>query len=460
MQQTKAYSFDFTNICSEVMEGLASGVESNLCKPARGRPAGVGLCMLLTSTIRQKLFTLGSVEKHLKKISGVDLAASTVSRRLARVGESQLEAINKHLLGAVGNRSNNAEGYYGPYRLVGIDGTRFTLQNTEAILAKVPKGKCRRSLTEEAGEVAFPQIYASSLVELGPHNPLAVNVGADCECELELAWELIKQLGEDDMLIADRLYGVAWFLHQLYQTSPCAAMLLKVSASQTTREIEQLSDGSWIVEVDVRSRRRAADIIATHRVREIRYQITSTDAEGVRSTQSYRLWTNLMDCRTHPAKALIRLYNDRWEHEGYYRELKLDLKKHKYLNAQLVETARIEIYSMVWASALIARERQRVALLSQSDPSKDPVEIHRIRFASVREDMKMLCALQTQVGVVITSAQFEAIAENLAKDSADQCSPKRRRRSCPRKVRQNVKHWPKVRRRTESRDPIEVHVTS
>ena len=237
-------------------------------------------------------------------------------------------------------------------------------------------------------------------------------------------------------------------------------MLLKVSTSRTSREIEQLSDGSWIVEVDVRSRRRPADIMATHRVREIRYQITSTDADGKPSTQSYLLWTNLMDCKAGPAETLIRLYNDRWEHEGYYRELKLDLKKHKYLNAQLMETARIEIYSVVWASSLIARERQRVAPLSQSDPREEPVKMRRISFAGVREDMRMLCALQTQVGVVITVAQFEAIAENLAQENATYCSPKRRRRTCPRKIRQNVRHWPRIRKRTESGDPIEIHVTS
>lgn len=460
MQQTKAYSFDFSSICSGVRKGLAAVTPDTLGKRGRGRPAGVELCLLLASTIRQKLFTLGGVEKHLDKISGTRLAASTVSRRLARVDRSQLEAINQNLLGPIGNRRNNPEGYHGRHRLVGIDGTRFTLQNTEAILEKVPKSKCRRSLDEQSGEVAFPQIYASSLVELGPHNPLAVNVGTECESEMELGCELIKQLGEDDMLIGDRLYGVGWFLHQLIENSQCGAMLLKVSAAQTSREIEQLSDASWIVEVDVRSRRRPADIIATHRVREIRYQITSTDADGRRSTQSYRLWTNLMDCETSPAEALIGLYKDRWEHEGYYRELKLDLKKHKYLNAQLMETACIEIYAMVWASALIARERQRVALLSQSDPSEAPVEMRRISFANVREDMKTLCALQTQVGKVITEVQFKLIAENLAKDNAAYSSPKRRRRSCPRKVRQNVRHWPKVRERTESSDLIEVRLTS
>ena len=91
-----------SNICSRVRKGLASVAPVTLGKRGRGRPAGVDLCVLLASTIRQKLFTLGAVEKHLKNISGVDLAASTVSRRLARVDQSQLEAINQNLLGPTG----------------------------------------------------------------------------------------------------------------------------------------------------------------------------------------------------------------------------------------------------------------------------------------------------------------------------------------------------------------------
>lgn len=460
MQQTKTKSLDLSEICNQAHEALSPAASDISGKRGRGRPAGVELCSLLVSTIRQKLFTRGPVEEHLKKTTGKDLAGSTISRRLARTEASQLKAVSERLLGPIGDRQNNPEGYHGRYRLVGIDGTRFTLQNTEAITAKVPKSKCRRSLEDEAGEAAFPDIYASSLVELGPHNPLAVNVGVDCESELELAWDLLKELGKDDMLLGDRLYGVGWFLHQVLENSRCGALLLKVTGSQTSREVEQLDDGSWIVEVDVRSRKRPADIIATHRVREIRYQVTSTDAEGKRTTESYRLWTNLMDCETDPARTLIDLYNGRWEHEGYYRELKLELKKHKYLNAQLMETAHIEVLSMVWASALIARKRQRIAALGEPAPGEDCAAIRSISFALVQEDMRMLWTLQTQVGKVITIDQYQAIADNLSKDTAAYRSPKRRRRTCPRKVRQNVKHWPRVRQRTESNDPIEVSLST
>jgi hypothetical protein len=50
-------------------------------------------------------------------------------------------------------------------------------------------------------------------------------------------------------------------------------------------------------------------------VRIITAEITVTGADGTRYTASYRLATTLVDPRRHPAKALIGLYHERWEHE-------------------------------------------------------------------------------------------------------------------------------------------------
>jgi hypothetical protein len=426
-------------------------------KNRRGRRAGVSLGALLVATIRQKVFKRGGMDEHVEKTAGKRLEASTVSRRLASISGDQLEAVGAALLGPIGDPQSNPGGYHRGHRLVGVDGTRFALANTEAILRKVPKRNARRSREEEAVEVAFPDIWACSLVELGPHNPLAVKVGVAGESEIELGIDLLKHLGADDMLLGDRLYGVGWYLHNLLTKSRCGALLLKVNPSQSSRRIEQLEDGSWIVEVDVRSRRRPADIIATHRVREIAYEIATTRPDGKRETVAYRLWTNLMDCRLDPAKELALLYHRRWEHECYYRELKLELKKHKHLDAQLLETAHIQILSMVWASALIARERQRLTGRKDTDkPSESP---RQVRFDVVQENMRVLWALEKQIGSILSEEQFNAIAENLSKEASVYTTPRRRARTCPRKVRQNQKHWPKMRDRTERDPKIKITIT-
>ena len=447
---------------SRLLEPLINVVDTSLNpedasrKSRRGRPAGVSLGALLVATIRQKVFRRGAMDEHVEKTTGKRLEASTVSRRLASITADRLETVGEALLRPLGDPQSNPEGYRREYRLVGVDGTRFALCNAEAILQKIPKRTARRSREDELVEVAFPEIWACSLVELGPHNPLAVKVALDGESEIELGIDLLKHLGPDDMLLGDRLYGVGWYLHNLLTNSRCGALLLKVNPTQSSRRIEQLEDGSWIVEVDVRSRRRPADIIASHRVREIVYEIASTRAEGKRERIVYRLWTNLMDPQLDPAEELAWLYHRRWEHECYYRELKLELKKHKHLDAQLLETAHIQILSMVWASALIARERQRLTAYKD----KNCESPRQVRFDVVQEHIRVLWALGKQIGSTLSEEQFHAIAESLSEEARAYTMPQKRSRTCPRKVRQNQKHWPKIRERTEKDPNINITIVS
>jgi hypothetical protein len=55
-------------------------------------------------------------------------------------------------------------------------------------------------------------------------------------------------------------------------------------------------------------------------VRIIDADITVTCADGTRYTATYRLATTLLDARRQPARRLIALYHERWEHEiAYWR---------------------------------------------------------------------------------------------------------------------------------------------
>ena len=54
--------------------------------------------------------------------------------------------------------------------LLALDGTRFNLRNTGAINSNAVKSPCSRG----DGEPASAHLLAVVLVELGPHQPLAV----------------------------------------------------------------------------------------------------------------------------------------------------------------------------------------------------------------------------------------------------------------------------------------------
>jgi hypothetical protein len=61
-----------------------------------------------------------------------------------------------------------------------------------------------------------------------------------------------------------------------------------------------------------------------------------------------------MDPQRYPADTLARHYAQRWEHELYHREVKLDVRNATVLASHTLETALQEIAALVLASAAIA----------------------------------------------------------------------------------------------------------
>lgn len=74
--------------------------------------------------------------------------------------------------------------------------------NTPTEKATAEKSKIRR------GEVAFYRISCVALAALCSHRPLAVRIGEGGESEDAFAESILHVLGDDNLLIADRYYGM------------------------------------------------------------------------------------------------------------------------------------------------------------------------------------------------------------------------------------------------------------
>ena len=126
-------------LLDDVQDSCTQALDSLPCPPRRGRKVTTPLASLLLSKVRQKLVLFGSAASHLRQLGKSKLSDSSISRRLCQTSEEQLLKVSSVLLGRLATKSNNPAGYYGDYRLVGMDGTRFTLQNTAAINARIKK---------------------------------------------------------------------------------------------------------------------------------------------------------------------------------------------------------------------------------------------------------------------------------------------------------------------------------
>ncbi len=384
----------------------------------------------------------GYFSEHLRQLWGEDYSDGSASERRQACPWEVFARLMRAALRPLAERKKHPEAFYGRWRLLAIDGVQFSLNNSPAIKQEASKAKSRR------GRAAFAKMSAVVLLELGAHNPLAAAIGRKAESEWRLSLSLLAQLPAQCLLLADQLFGRAAFIAPLLDQ--CRAVksefLIRVEKRLKSRIIKRLKDGSCLVEIDVRDKADSHQIVRTVQVREIRVRVQH---RGFR-TQQLRLWTSILDWRQAPAMELAKLYAQRWEQELYFRHLKSELRRSERLQSQTVETAAQEIAAWIISSALIARQRVQAA--------KGIVPILKVSFIKLVELLRPLWLVLSLGSDLLSAKQQQQLTDRFLAEAQRCLTPKRRTRSCPRKVRQTVNGWPRLRRNQYWKDPVQISI--
>jgi len=409
--------------------------------PRRGRKPRVPLSHVLVALTYHVLQGTGTLAEHFTQWFGPTFADSSWSDRRQRLPWEIFAAVMRRVLRPRAT-TRHPDAFWRGWRLLALDGTQFSVTNTAQVRAARPKARSRR------GRAAFAKMTTAVLLELGLHNPVAAAVGRAGESEWALALQTLAQLPAHALLLGARLYGCAAFAaqaltacqrvgsHVLFR----ARMLIKPAIRRRFR------DGSRLIRVPVRDPKHSSRIVAWLEIREIRLRV---GRPGHRA-QVLRLWTSLLDPRTAPALELAQLYARRWEHELYFREVKRHLRKTPVLQSHTVETGAQEIAAIILASAVLAHERATAA--------GDAVAPLRISFP------KLLLATQSMwltVAVsdgVISERQLQTLLTRGYAFLRQCLTPPRRSRSCPRKVRQPIKRWPRLMRNESVEGPFHLEI--
>jgi len=377
----------------------------------------------------------GNFSANVKSITRVTISDAALSQRALSIGWKLIDEILPAVLRPLADISRHPAAFHRGYRLLALDGTRFNMRNTPAINAGARKNACSKG----SGVPAFAHLLGVVLVELGLHQPLAAAFGWQGEGELTLTRNILarQSLPERCLLLGDRLFGIPslmWELAPMLGKS-ASAVLFRVKANIKATRVKRLSDGSWLVNIDV-IKPGTRIKLGTLQLREIRAEIHYKDGA---KPLALRLWTSLLDETQHPAAELAELYATRWEEELFFRELKSHLHgRNNLLDAQTPETAAQEVLAMLLAASLVAMQRDAVA-------ERAGVEILRISFAKVLHKTVALCELLAVGGDLIEPVALAKWVERILDDlQTSALIQKRKPRSCPRTVRQPVKDWPKT----------------
>jgi hypothetical protein len=429
---------DFKTAFKQLLGGALAKLKPRLKNSAPGRPPKVCVRELLQGLVFHALQAGGTLTENLQIVTRKKLAASSLSERRQKLPWEIFADLMQGALKPKATPQKHPLAFYQKWRLVAMDGTQFSVSNTPQILGSLSKAASRRM------KAAFAKIGTVILVELGIHNPLAAAIGKEGESEMVLAKTLISSLPEDSLLLADRLYGVPTFLVMLREhfAKVRGHFLVRVRSSLKPKLIEVLGDGSALVEARVsKSKEKIL-------VREIRGRVRRPGGAWV----EVRFWTSLLDCKECPAHELLALYARRWEQELMYKELKVDMRQADLLRSHTVETAAQEVAALILAHALLAEQRMSVARLAQK-------EVLRISFGKTLSHVRALWFVLEAAQGTLSSGDRAALIGQVMKLIAQTALPARRKRSCPRAVKQPVGSWPRLTKNTYSTGATEYQLT-
>jgi Insertion element 4 transposase N-terminal/Transposase DDE domain len=281
-----------------------------------------------------------------------------------RLGAAPMRALFEVLAGPVA--APHTPGVrFGRYRTVAFDG---------CVSFKVPDTDRNRSwlgkLNASLGVTGYPVVKLMTVVETGTRALLGAAFGPPATGETDYARKLFGLLGTDMLVLVDRGFDAEAFLAELAGTG--AQFLARLRNNRRLPVLARLDDGSYLS--------RLGELT----VRIIDADLTVTRADGTRYAAHYRLATTLLDPRRDPARRLVALYHERWEHEIAYLALRHTLGEGRVLRS--TDPAGLE--QEMWALLTVYQALRRAMVTAvESRPGTDP---DRASFTTALETAKDL----------------------------------------------------------------------
>jgi hypothetical protein len=317
-------------------------------------------------------------------------SASALSQARGRVGEAPV----RHLFEA------SAAAPPAP----GIGGCAFGLELTafDGTTLELP---AEPDLIEEFGRPTGgprPLARVVTLVTCGNRRVRAAAIGAYHTSEQELTDRLDGHLAPGTLNLADRnFFSMSRWLRFAATGAQLAWRVKNGATSVPGRILRLLPDGSHLVRLHesdaMRTKRRKdsgdprAERLPDTVARLVEFDVTVTDMRGRRRTSRIRLLTTLLDHEAYPARALAKVYAERWQVEIAYLRIKKSLRgADTVLRGRSPQLARQEIWAFLIVYNTLCDLAAQVTALEGIDPDEISF-VAVLRLTRVRLDTDTPC---------------------------------------------------------------------
>ncbi|MGW7545939.1 IS4 family transposase [Streptomyces sp. NPDC054770] len=355
---------------------------------------------------------------------------SSLSRARARLGEEVLESLFRQVAGPLAMPGTPGAWWSG-LRLLALDGTQFDVPDS------VTNGDTFDGPSTGGTPFGFPQVRAVVLSEIGTHGVLEARLGGYRDGERALAYPLAAATGPGDLVIADRGFWSVEFVHTFATTG--ADLLVRLQSNHLGTTQEELPDGSRLSmmrpgkEVQLRARREGRTL-----PKESVYRVITF----AKDDKEVHLGTTLLDDEKCPATELVALYQQRWEIELAFDEIKNHLGPGGPIRSRTPQGVRQELWAYL---AVHHAVRQFAHAAAAASPTVDTDRLSYLRCLRIirRSVVSQAGATRTK----LTRAWSEA-----AQEARSRLLPPRAKRDCPRAIKKPLR-WPILRSRA-GRDKV------
>lgn len=379
--------------------------------------------------------SIAAVAKHLglgegssswrpSEPTGAAITSGGLSRARSRLPHEAMERLYRTSAGRWTEQVDEQNRWRG-LSLFAVDGSTLRLPDTEANAEIFGYPGSSRG-----GGSAYPQARIVGLLSVGSRVLSDLVVGSLDQGEQTLLAYLLDSLPDNSVTILDRGFVNYANFHRISSLPGARHWLCRAKSNTATTTVQTLGPGDELVELSISSKSRKEDASLPKKVvaRCIRYKA----AGGA----EYILLTSMLDSESFPAEAIQQLYQQRWEIETAYDEVKTDLlERYETIRSQTPGGVLQEIWGLAIAYNLI-----RVAMAEAAELANVPPT--RISFRNAMFAVGTFLTIAWQIPPGSVPKMYQAMLN----DIAHMVLPPRRARSNPREVKVKMSSYKRKRR--------------
>lgn len=350
---------------------------------------------------------------------GLVPSSSAAVQARQRLGELPLAALFKQLAEAWVGREQPADAGFLGLRSFAVDGVVWSTPDTPENREAFGGGRTH------SGDGAWPQVRGVCLMDTYSHLVRAACFGEFAVGELSHAKGLEKSVSDHSVTIFDRAYYSAALLLDWQHSGTERHWLMRARKQLSYTVIEELGPGDYLVRLSVshKAAKQRPDLPKYWHARLIEYSIED---------KPRRYLTSLTDAKRYPANEVAGHYNERWEIELGYREIKQSLLKGEQLRSKQPDLVRQELWGTLLAYNLI---RQEMRLMAE-EMKVAPQRLSFLWLAQAISNALRYCPTETPGTIPKRLAELRKQAKHFM-------LPARRKRSYPRVVKPRPVKYPK-----------------